>query len=201
MICFYKDNLGRIKFGDYEVPPTLNEYTIINDIPNKTYGKLNSAQLGRYYTEVEYNRDPKYVIEGIEPEPYVPTLDDLKNDKKNELFSNYKSKIDEGFTYTLNSTECIFNLDENTMENILRQRVDWDFQKEQSDYDSELQFFAVTDRTKVQRIFNVTQFSEFGALFGRRLKGLQVLYAAKRNDIENAEDESALNNVDITFPQ
>jgi hypothetical protein len=201
MICFYKDILGRIKFGDYEVPPTLNEYTIINDIPNKTYGKLNSAQLERYYEEVEYNRDPKYVIEGIEPEPYVPTLDDLKNDKKNELSSNYKSKIDEGFTYTLNSTECVFNLDENTMENILRQRVDWDFQKEQSDYDSELQFFAVTDRTKVQRIFNVTQFSEFGALFGRRLKGLQVLYAAKRNDIENAEDESALNDVDITFPQ
>lgn len=201
MICFFKDNLGRIKFGDYEVPPTLNEYTIINDIPNKTYGKLNSSQLERYYTEVEYNRDPKYVIEGIEPEPYVPTLDDLKNDKKNELYSNYKSKIDEGFTYTLNSTECVFNLDENTMENILRQRVDWDFQKDQSDYDSELQFFAVTDRTKVQRIFNVTQFSEFGALFGRLLKGLQVLYAAKRNDIENAEDESALNDVDITFPQ
>jgi len=201
MICFYKDNLGRIKFGDYEVPPTLNEYTTLNSISNKTYGKLNSAQLERYYAEVEYNRNPKYVIEGIEPEPYVPTLDDLKNDKLEELTNNYKSKIDEGFTYTLNSTECVFNLDENTMENILRQRVDWDFQKDQSDYDSELQFFAVTDRTKVQRIFNVTQFSEFGALFGRLLKGLQVLYAAKRNDIENAEDESALNDVDITFPQ
>lgn len=201
MICFFKDNLGRIKFGDYEIPPTLNEYTTLDSIPNKTYGKLNSAQLTRYYNDVEYNRDPSYIIEGIEPEPYVPTLQDLKNSKLVELGENYGAEIAKGFTYNLNNEDRVFNLDSNTMENILRQKVDLEFQKEQNDYDPNLQYFAITDRSGIQRVFNITQFNEFGALFGRLLKGLQVLFASKRNSINMSNNETELNTVDITFPQ
>ena len=201
MICFYKDNIGRINFGSYEVPPTLNEYTTLDSISNKTYGKLNSEQLTRYYSESAHNRLPSYVIEGTEPEPYVPTFEDLKNSKLSDLGANYATEIGKGFTYNLNSIDYLFNLDENTMENILRQKVDLEFQKEQNDYDPNTQYFAITDRSGSQRVFTITQFNEYGALFGRLLKGLQVLYAAKRNSINTALDQTALDLVDITFPQ
>jgi len=194
MICFYKDNIGRINFGSYEVPPTLNEYTTLDSISNKTYGKLNSEQLTRYYSENEHNRLPIYVIEGIEPEPYVPTLADKKADKEQQLNINFGTEVAKGFVYTLNGIEVTFNIDENTTSNILQQKV-------QLGFDDETLYLAITDRISVQRVFTVEQFLDFGKWYGRNIKNLKILLAGKRNLIHTAETEQQVNDVDITFTE
>lgn len=198
MICFYKDNIGRIKFGSYEVPPTMTEYLTLDSIPNKSHGKLNSEQLLRYYSN-EHNQDPLFVIEGIEPEPYIPTLQELKLNKIEELNNNYNTELSNGFAYTIGENTYIFNLDDNTENNIAKQKIDWDIQKTQEDYNENAIWFAITDSVRGQRIFNIENFLNFSALFGRKIKSLKITYASKRNLIETAETEEILNSVDIEF--
>lgn len=127
------------------------------------------------------------------------TFENLKLEKISELQNNYNSALSEGLSFNVSDVDCIFNLDDNTENNIAKQKIDWDIQKTQENYDENITWFAITDSENIQRIFNIQTFLSFSALFGNAIKFLKVSFSAKRNSIMNATNETELNLVDLDF--
>lgn len=164
---------------------------------NVLFIPLTQQELDRY----EINENPDYVRNGTINGLTLSEIsfNNLKESKISTLNFNYMTELNKGFKYTISNVEKTFLLDDNTENNISKQKIDWDLQKTQQDYDENLQFFAITDSTKSQIIFNIEQFLNFSALFGRKIKELKIAYASKRNSVNTAQDETALNSVTITF--
>lgn len=185
---------------------------MIYDKISKQFIDMNPNQIGSevdrfvILNEEQIQRANEIINEGHFNEDYMlngtitaPTLDVLKGIKLGELNTNYINKLAKGLNYNLNGVDYKFNLDDNTEDNIAKQKIDWDIQKTQDDYDENTIAFAITNADKHQVIFNLTTFLNFSAAFGRILKSIKIDYASKRNAIALSETIEELNAVGITF--
>lgn len=177
----------------------LNIYTNtpIAQIPENQIGvryiELTAEQIERYNNWVsniggQINNNWVLTGEGVDYDQLAKetALRALKASKMTTLNANYQSKLAEGYTYN----NWLFDLDENTKQNI----GDWtSFLVLNPNLDN----FLITDKNKVQRSMDKTQFTEFGVGFGSALSNLKGLYAFKRNSIENSTTEAEVNAVDI----
>ena len=158
--------------------------TPINQIPINEIGvryiELTSEQITRYN---ENPNDLKYIFEGI----VTPkSLERLKSEKLGTLQSNYDNALSLGYTYN----NWVFNLDENTKENI----GDW---TSFLVLEPNLNEFRITDSSSVQRVMTKEQFTTFGVGFGVKLSALKSNFADKRNQINLAENETQLNEINL----
>lgn len=166
------------KIGQYNGVSDSVLSTTLN-VPNK-YIELNEEQIARIG-----NGSITYIITGAE----IPkTLEQLKSEKLAELETNYKTALSAGYEYNSNT----FNLDDNTKQNI-------------SDWiaflvlEPNLNEFKITDNSFNQVSMDKSQFVAFGAGFGIALSTIKAKYANCRNLISLAQNETELNNVNITF--
>ena len=180
----------------------LNIYTTtpINQIPENERGvryiELTAEQVERYnnwVSNIGGSIPNNWVLtgEGIDYNSILTEkqLREAKSSKLSELQANYQSKLDEGYSYG----GFTFNLDENTKGNI----GDWISLNTISG--GTITDYYITDNSNNQRHFTAPQFAEFGVGFGSVYATLKSAFSNKRNAINNATNQSELDEVVITF--
>ena len=158
--------------------------TPISQIPNSQlnvrYFELNEEQIARYESKPN---DIDFVMNNIDK---TQTLEYKKSEKLSTLQSNYDTQLSLGYTYN----NWVFNLDENTKENI----GDW---TSFLVLEPNLNEFRITDSSSVQRVMTKEQFTIFGVGFGVKLSTLKSNFANKRNLINLSENETQLNEINL----
>lgn len=166
----------------------------LNIITNTPTAQIPVEQLGVRYIqlsqeqEARYNERPtdlNYILNGID---ITVSLDYKKQVKLKDLQSNYEQALNQGYVYN----NWNFELNENTKQNI----SDW---TSFLVLEPNLNEFKITDSSFMQRTMTKEQFTAFGVGFGSVYATLKSAFSNKRNAINNATNQSELDEVVITF--
>ncbi len=127
-------------------------------------------------------------------------LVEFKEVAKSELDKKFKAQIEAGFTYN----DWTFDLSDDKEDKIAKQQTMINNETVQillnPDYVRKMAYGLSTDRTNVQRQIDWSEWNDFFVSYSMRLFTLKGLYANLRNQIEEAENETELNDINITFP-
>lgn len=127
-------------------------------------------------------------------------LVEFKEVAKSELDKKFKAQIDAGFTYN----DWTFDLSDDKEDKIAKQQTMINNETVQillnPDYVRKMTYGLSTDRTNVQRQIDWSEWNDFFVSYSMRLFVLKGTYASLRNQIEEAENETELNDINIVFP-
>lgn len=152
--------------------------------------ELSESQATRFK---EGSKDLTYIITGTAtPEP-EPTLEEKKAIKSNTLNANLKVQIDAGYTYNTWN----YPISDNTVNNIIKQET---LIKIAERKNVTMDSFQLTDGSNIDRTFTLSQYSDFALGYAILTAKIEKWYATKRNLITNAQNETALNDIDLDFP-